>query len=151
MVVRVKGRMLAVALVSSGLTGSCDGGSVDPPPPRPCLEVAEGQRIRATATVTSDMLTIVLDQRDGWWREVSVTEVRGVAVVSVERSVGQITIVLTLSAPAPTSGSFTFAGRLQTVFGRNCAVRRSFEFSTDGQAVQIAGGEGGRRMVRGWA
>lgn len=107
------------------------------------------------------MLTVVLDHPDGWWSEASVTEVRGASIVSVELAVGQITVVLELDAPAPTSGSFTLAGRLQTVFGKDCAVWRSFEFSTDGQTAQIAlvgsdlpkpgGGVHGRRILRGWA
>jgi hypothetical protein len=107
------------------------------------------------------MLTVVLDQRDGWWSEASVSEVRAVTVVSVELAVGEITVVLELDARAPTSGSFTLAGRLQTVFGKDCAVRRSFQFSTDGQSAQIAlvgndlpkprGGGRGRRILRSWA
>jgi hypothetical protein len=135
-----KSPRIAVALATSGLTGSCDSGSVDPlPPPLRCDDVGEGQSLQVTATVAEQTLTAIIGQGDAFWTEATVTEVVGGSLVSSEISNELVTVVLALDAAPPTSGSFTLAGVLQGFTGTVCQVQRTFDFTVDGQDVQIAG------------
>ena len=132
---------IAVVLATSGLTSGCETGCVDSVPPPPalrCDDVDEGQGLRATATVAGQTLTAIIIQGDALWTEATVTDVEGASLVSSDLADGQVRVVLALDAPPPTSGSFAISGELQGIWGGICQVRRTFNFTVDGQGVQIA-------------
>ena len=128
----------SVALATSGLSTCHDNGAVDPPPPPlECNTVDQGESLTATATVTGTELQVTIHNSSGArWVTAAITAVVGGSARPV--ALGEpLTVVIDLTSPSVTEGSFHLSGELRGV-GNPCAVSRTFTFRIEADGVVVA-------------
>jgi hypothetical protein len=140
-----KKKMGGVALATLGLSTCNNNGAVDPaPPPLVCPEVAKGEPLSASATLSGTELKVQIDIFDllsgAWVDRPSVTDLMGATLkdVALDAGKGRALVTLTLDAPNQKRGAFTVKGEVTDYSGKRCPVERRFTFTIEQSGVIVA-------------